>query len=107
MTAINIITGLVLIAIGIVVKHAKMHNLIAGYNTMTPEQKSNFDIDGFATFFRNCFALMGLVIIIGHFLFDWLEFEVGKYFIITIGIVGGLPFLLIMSKKFYKNRGNE
>ena len=63
----------IFIVLGVLIKHARMHFLIAGYNTMSSEKKKNYDIDGIASLFRNIMFGMALLIILGFFLSEWLE----------------------------------
>lgn len=58
-------TVLILIGLGVLVKHYKAYWLISGYNTMSKEKKKNVDIEGLAKFTGNmCFAI-GIVMILG------------------------------------------
>jgi hypothetical protein len=52
--------AILFILIGILIKYAKMYFLIAGYNTMSKEEKSKYDVDGIATVFRN--TMFGILI---------------------------------------------
>ena len=66
------------ILIGIAVKYAKMHFLIAGYNTMSAKGKQKIDVEGIATLLRNVmFSMAGLIIIgsIISYYFNWPEIE--------------------------------
>jgi len=47
-----VIVAFIFILLGIVIKHGKMYFLIAGYNTMSKEEKAKYDIEGIATLFR-------------------------------------------------------
>ncbi len=103
MEAINLITGISLILIGIIIKHGKMYNLIAGYNTMPKEKKKNVDISGFSTLLRNCFVIIGVLIIAGHYILSYFGLLNLTHFLILFSICGILPVLLIQGKKYDKN----
>jgi hypothetical protein len=78
-------------------------DLIAGYNTMSPEQKKNVDIQGLTTHARNCLIGVGLVLIAG-FLFTY--FTGIHLDIIPFGIpviIGGIIFLIVGAQKFDHN----
>ena len=60
---LTVIIGVVFIALGFLVK--VFPNLIAGYTTMTAEQKAKVDIDGLSSFMRNGFIAMGALTIAG------------------------------------------
>lgn len=83
--------GLFIIALGFLLKVFPI--LIAGYNTMTKEQKEQVDIQGFSTLMRNTFIVMGLSVVIFCFLLSW-NWAFG--FI----IFGGVIFLLIKGHKY-------
>lgn len=83
--------GLGIIALGFLLKIFPI--LIAGYNTMTKEQKQNVDIKGFSSFLRNVLIVMGLGVIIFCFLLSW-NWAFG------IIILGGIIYLLIGGQKY-------
>ena len=58
----NLICGLLIIGIGFIVKDYP--NTIAGYNTMSKEQKKKVDIKEASTFIRKGFIIIGLLITI-------------------------------------------
>jgi len=96
----NIIVGCFLIVIGILIKHARMYFLIAGYNTMPKERKQHFDIKGFSTLFRNCFILMGVIIIAGQYVLFWAGWKNGPLWIVTISVGCIIPYLILKGKKY-------
>ena len=63
MVTIHSIVGVFLIVSGFLVK--KYPNLIAGYNTMSPEKKEKVDIQGLSTHMRNSMIVMGVLIAVG------------------------------------------
>lgn len=88
--------GIGIIALGFLLKIFPI--LIAGYNTMTKEQKETFDIEYFSSLIRNVFIVMGLSVIFFCFLLSW-NWVFG--FIIFSGVI----YLLIRGKKYnLKNR---
>lgn len=96
----SIILGLFFMGIGILVKHGRAHNLIAGYNTMSKEEKANFDIEGYATFFRNFFVFLGLFIILGFYILYWAGWTEIAYGWVISSIFLTLPYLLIRGQKY-------
>jgi hypothetical protein len=105
MDIINLITGLFLIGLGFLVKFVP--NLIAGYNTMSKEQKKNVDIKGLSSFIRNGLIVIGLVIILGYYLFDWLKLSGIANSMILISVLGGTTFLVIKAQRFDHNKVNK
>ena len=59
-----LITAILFIVFGILIKYGKMYFLIAGYNTMSKEEKEKYDIERIATVFRNVMFGMGFMIIL-------------------------------------------
>ena len=62
--------AILIIVLGILIKYEKMYFLIAGYNTMSKEEKEKYNIVGIAKVFRNTMFGMALIIIIGYFAAD-------------------------------------
>ena len=102
MDILNLIVGLFMIGIGSLVKSAP--NLIAGYNTMPKEKKENVDIEGLSTFMRNGLIGIGLSIIIGYYLFEWLGFTMTANSITLIVPLVGITILVIYVQKFDHNK---
>ena len=97
-----IITALILIAFGFLVK--AFPNLIAGYNTMSQRQKENVDIEGLSTFMSNALVLLGALVIVGHYVLKWLELSyVLSYY--TPGIIlVGVALMVWRARKFDHNQ---
>lgn len=57
-----ILVAILFNVLGVLVKNGKAYNLIAGYNTMSPEEKAKVDIKGIAIVFRD--AMFGMAVII-------------------------------------------
>jgi hypothetical protein len=95
--------ALLFIILGILIKCGKMYFLIAGYNTMSKEEKEKVNIKGIATVFRNVMFGMALTIIIGHFIAIKLQNPDIKNIIFFGTLLFGVPYLLIKSNsKKYK-----
>ncbi|WP_055444196.1 DUF3784 domain-containing protein [Lacinutrix himadriensis] len=99
-----LITAIIFILLGALIKYGKFYFLIAGYNTMSKEEKENYNIEGIASLFRNVMFGMAALMIIGYFASKWLaDTNVANiFFYISIAI--GIPYLLIQSnsKKYKK-----
>lgn len=100
----NIVVALLFVALGIMIKYGKMYYLIAGYNTLPPEEQKKYDIDGIATVFRNGMFFMALMLLIGYGVSHYLENPKIQVYGLFIAIAIGLPYILVMSnsKKFKK-----
>lgn len=96
-----LITSGSFIVLGFLVKY--FPNLIAGYNTMSPEKKKNVDVKGLATFMRNGMIVMGISILAGYYLFLWLGMENIADVIILLVTVPGVIIMLFRAQKFDHN----
>jgi len=86
MTTVIILIGALLILLGMLIKHARMYNLISGYSSMPSEKRIKFDINGFSTLLRNCLVLTGLFFIVGHLFFRWIGWETASGLVVLISI---------------------
>ena len=105
MNIILIITSLFIILAGLTIKHYKLYDLIAGYNSMPPEEKALFDIEKFSLMMRNTFGTMGLVIIVGALISILAKIEFLGLIIFFAVIFTGLTYLLIKGQKI-RNSNN-
>lgn len=103
-----ILTALIFIVCGILIKYGKFYNLIAGYNTMPKAEKEKHNIEKIATLFRNVMFYMALIIIIGYLLSKHFEDDKIGFYAIILATITGLPYLLIKSNsKAYKNKDSN
>ena len=99
-----ITVAIIFIVLGILIKYGKMYFLIAGYNTMSKEEKSKYDIEGIATIFRNTMFGMALKVITGYFIAKWIGNSRIELIALMIAIFSGVPYLLLKANsKKYKN----
>jgi hypothetical protein len=91
-----------MIGIGFLVKSSP--SLIAGYNTMSEEEKKNADIVGLSTYIRNSLIVMGLSIIAGYYLFKWIGFTVIAESMILIVSLIGVLIMVINAQRFDNNK---
>jgi len=102
MTVMSLNLGLFFIGLGFLVK--AFPDLIAGYNTMSKEQKANVDIQGLSSFMRNVFIVIGLVIIAGNFLSRLFGFPMIASSLNFIIPFVGIPFAIVKAQKFDHNK---
>ncbi len=103
-----LLTALIFIVLGIVIKYGKFYDLIAGYNTLSKEEKATYNIEKIAALFRNVMFFMAAIILIGYAVSKWLENEQIALYTICIATLLGIPYLLIKSNsKAYKNDSND
>ena len=102
----NLGLGIFFIIIGFLTKKYPM--MIAGYNTMSEEQKKNVDVDGLSTLLRNCFIVMGGIISVGYLPFKYLGWDMVADSIIFISVFSVLPFLIFKAQKYdHNSRDNK
>lgn len=92
-----IIIAFLFIILGILIKYGKMYFLIAGYNTMSKEEKEKYDIEGIATVFRNGMIGIGLIVIVGYVIAYLTNNESFKEYFFLASMIIGVPYLLIQS----------
>jgi undecaprenyl pyrophosphate phosphatase UppP len=98
-----IIVPIVFIILGVLIKYRKMYGLIAGYNTMTQEEKKKYDIEGIATLMKNVMFGMASIMIIGLLISYWTNDSNYEMYALGLALVVGIPYLLIKSNsKQYK-----
>jgi hypothetical protein len=102
MQIVNLIFGLLIIGTGFFVK--AFPDTIAGYNTMSKEQKKNVDIKEAATFIRNGFVIIGLIIIAGYYLLRWIGLIEFAQYIAPVSTIIGTAIIIIMAQKFDHNK---
>jgi len=92
-----LLTALIFIILGYLIKYRKMYALIAGYNTMSTENKSEIDIEKLANLLKNVFFGMALLIILGYFVSKALEIQMIENIAFFGAILVGIPYLLVTS----------
>lgn len=96
-----ILTAIILIASGILVKYFKMYFLIAGYNTKL--KKAKYDIKSIAHIFGITLIIIGILIFVGWFIGDLTHTPLVAQITFYISLLIGIPFILIkVNSKKYK-----
>jgi len=101
----SVAIGIFFIVLGIIIKHFKLYFLIAGYNTMSKEEKEKVNISKVASLLRNTLIIMGVALIIGDYISNYIENDNLKSALFYIPIVGGTIFLIARSNsEAYKKK---
>lgn len=79
-------------------------NSIAGYNTMSAEEKKKVDINGLSCYMQRVFVAMGLTIIGGYPLLHWIGLTIIAQSLSIIVSFPGVGLILIKSRKYDKNQ---
>lgn len=96
----NLILGISFIAVSIVV--LVFPNTIAGYNTLTKEEKEKIKKKELARFLFIVLFSVGIIIIIGAYIFVWLQVPFLNYILHPILYILMLIILFSNNKKFYR-----
>jgi hypothetical protein len=94
--------SLLFVLLGILIKYGKMYFLIAGYNTMSKEERDKVDIKKLANLFKNTMFGMAILIIIGYLIAKELKNPMVENTCFFSALLIGIPYLLLKSnsKKF-------
>lgn len=95
--------ALLLIILALCIKYGKMHFLIAGYNTMSKEEKAKVDIEKVTSVFRNVmFAMAGLLLLAD--VLDWWLNDImpDTYILFGTLLTGGISLMAITNSKKYR-----
>jgi len=101
MGLIHLITGLIFIALGFLIR--VYPGMISGYNTMSAEKKKNIDIEGLTRFMRNGLILMGLAIILLYLVLRWIDWSYLANMVIILVVLTGSVILFLTSGKYDHN----
>lgn len=101
-----ILTAVIYIALGVVIKYGRMYWLIAGYNTMPKEEKEKYDIEGIATLFRNVMFGMAFILVLGYVAKRYFDFPKAEWIAFFVSVLLGIPYLLARanSSKYRKKK---
>jgi hypothetical protein len=89
--------SLLFIVLGILIKYGKMFFLIAGYNTMSKEERDKVDIKKLANLFKNTMFGMAILIIIGYLIAKELKNSMVENTCFFGALLIGIPYLLLKS----------
>lgn len=90
--------GFFFIALGILIK--LYPHLIAGYNTLSQREKENAKANGLSTFMLISFSMMGLIMILGHFISQSMGFPSLSGNLNMFVILSGVVIMIIFTQKF-------
>jgi len=98
MLFVETLIGFIFIICGLLVK--KSPNLIAGYSTMSAEEKKDIDIKKFSTFLHNGLIIIGTLLIIASVIFYFIEITLLYRLLVDVIIIFfGLFYTLINAPK--------
>ena len=99
-----IVAALIFMLLGTVIRYGKWYNLMAGYNTMSKEEKEKVDSKGIAIVFFNGMFGMAFMIFIGYGLAYYFQMPSLEHYFFFGALLVGIPYILINSnsKKYKK-----
>jgi len=89
--------AILFLILGAAIKYGKLYFLIAGYNTMSDDEKKSYDIEAIANLFWLVMLAMALLIILGYVIAVWIDNPVIEQYAFWIALIVGIPYLLIRS----------
>lgn len=90
-----------LVLIGLLV--LKFPKLIAGYNTMTPEQQKKGDIKRLKTFMCRAFCVMGIAILLVSLLLQHFTSDMIISLVSVLILVPGTIYMIIKAQRYDHN----
>lgn len=97
----SIITAAMLVLIGLLV--LKFPKLIAGYNTMTPEQQKKVDIKRLKTFMCRALCVMGIAILLVSLLLQPFTSDMIISLVSVLILVPGTIYMIIKAQRYDHN----
>ena len=97
----NLIIGGLIIVLGLLIK--RFPNLLAGYNTMSIEQKRKIDINGITSIIRICLIVAGCILIIGSLMSILFNINKVSIYLIPVSIIVFFLYFLIKARKHNQN----
>lgn len=97
----SIISAAMLVLIGLLV--LKFPKLIAGYNTMTPEQQKKVDIKRLKTFMCRAFCVMGIAILLVSLLLQPFTSDMIISLVSVLILVPGTIYMIIKAQRYDHN----
>ena len=102
LVSVVVFSGIIVMGLGIYIQKAKAYHLIAGYNTLSDKEKEKFDIKKYALTFRNCFLVMGALMLAAFPVLRFMHLD--KYLsVVAISIIIlGVLYLNYLGKVYRK-----
>lgn len=103
---IYLLTGLMLIGLGYLIKYKGWSSLIAGYNTSSKEEKAKYDVEALCSFMgKFMFVLGGILVLAGVAAYYKVSWIVSISWIVFAVISIGSLIYMNTGNRFKKNEG--
>ena len=99
-----VFSGLIITGLGIYIQKARAYHLIAGYNSLSKEEKEKFNIEKYALTFRNCFLIMGILMILSYPILRFLNLDEYLSIVAISVIIIGVLYLNYMAQVYRKKK---
>jgi len=106
LVSVIVFSGIIVIGLGIYIHKAKAYHLIAGYNSLSDIEKEKFDIKKYALTFRNCFLMMGILMIAAYPVLRFLHLDKYVSLVSILIIIPGVLYLNYVGQ-IYRKKGHE
>ncbi|WP_221394692.1 DUF3784 domain-containing protein [Dyadobacter sp. NIV53] len=100
------ILSLVFGSVGFIVTKNNAKYILSGYNTMSEQQRSKMDIDGYLSFFKYFHILLSVSLFVGTVLISFLNNNWASAFMLMYPLIAYL-YLIIKGNSFYKYSDNR
>lgn len=94
--------GVLFILIAFLVHEGNAHVLLAGYNTMSEEDRAAFDLKGFMHLFKWFHVALGSIIVIGGLGFELIDSELYQIYLVGVLPVFAYMYFILKTKHFNK-----
>lgn len=93
-----------LVVMGILVHNFKIYSLMAGYDTMPPDEKNSINWHSYSRFIRNVFFCFSTLLLIGYFLRDYFNINYYIYALYVVLIDFFTIYLVFWGKNKYSSK---
>lgn len=107
MIIVLFLLSLLLISIGYIVTEKNAKNLLSGYNTMTEQERKEFDLKSFIQAFRKFHLFLGVSLFILGTIFSLLISEAAAVFCMVVYPIMAYIWFMFVSRKYYQGKTNK
>ncbi len=100
MMIVILLLSILFFIIGFILNQSNAKYLLSGYNTMSVEEQSNFDLKSYLKFFKKFHIFLGISFLIGGYVFKYFVSENATGIFLGIYPIVAYLFLIIRSNKY-------
>ncbi len=103
MYVVNVLLGAIFCIIAFALNKYNARYVLSGYNTLSEEERKQFDLKNYLRFFKRFFLTVGMAIMVGFFLLDQLvDTKIATAFTVLFPLIA-LFYFMISSSRFNHN----